>query len=88
MKIGDAAVSEMTKDGIRIVMWGDGILTTIYYKAMEGAVRKDRVARHPLDAMSRVLAALALDARFIPCKIRGHDSRGRPRLVRGFELKS
>lgn len=79
--IADHAVRIMRECDITIVMWGDGVLTTI---GDDAGVK----ARHPLDVMGAVLAGLSRDkARFEPCYIRGHDSAGRSRKVRGFKLK-
>jgi len=81
--IAAAAVRIMRERDVKIVMWGDGILADI-----GGAVPvKGDQSTHPLAQMQRVLAALGRDDRFEACKIRGHDNAGRPRTVRGFELK-
>jgi hypothetical protein len=81
--IADVAIRIMRERDVRIVMWGDGILSDI-----GGAVPvKGDQSTHPLAQMQRVLAAMGRDKRFIAGRYRGHDNAGRARTVRGFELK-
>jgi hypothetical protein len=80
MKIADVAFQQMRASGASTIMYGDGLLADIGHDAK---VR----ARHPLDRMISVLNALERDPRFEKMYIRGMDSAGRSRLVRGFRIK-
>lgn len=64
------------------IMWGDGLLNDVAYGHVTG-----RMANHPFDRMLAALNALerAPDL-FEKRHIRGCDSRGQNRLIRGFKL--
>lgn len=79
--ICDAAVAHMNKHSYERLCWGDGALVDI---ACAGGM----LHGHPLDKMDRVFRAMERDDRFTKLYMRGHDSRGRPRRVRMFELRS
>jgi hypothetical protein len=77
--IARKAILYMHQKDIWRVMWGDGNLVDI------GAAAG--IKGHPLDIMKKMLNAMSRSSLFTPFYIHGHDSRARPRVVRGFELK-
>lgn len=77
--IAEVAEETMRREGLEIVMWGDGVLVNI-------AVDAGVTVPHPLNKMDRVIAALRRSPRFEHMRIRGYDSRGRNRVVSGFRL--
>lgn len=78
--IGDLTIAYMKREECYTLMWGDGALCDIAYDA---GVRID----HPLNKIDRSIRALEGDKRFTKMRIHGMDSRGRARIVRGFNLK-
>ena len=82
MRIADHIAAQMRADAITCVCWGDGILCDVARPLLRG-----RAASHPLNAMTAACDALerAPDL-FRKFRMRGHDSNGRARIVRAFEL--
>ncbi len=78
--IGDNTIAYMNSVGCYTLMWGDGALCDIAY---ESGV----TIHHPLNKIDRAIRALETDKRFVKMRIHGMDSRGRSRIVRGFNLR-
>lgn len=81
--IGDLTIAYMKSEeagGCYTLMWGDGALCDIAHDA-------GVTIQHPLNKIDRAIRALEGDKRFIKRRIHGMDSRGRSRVVRGFELR-
>jgi hypothetical protein len=77
--ICDNIVAYMKREGCYTLMWGDGALCDI-----AGASGVSET--HPLNKIDRSIRALEGDKRFTKMRIHGMDSRGRSRIVRGFNL--
>jgi hypothetical protein len=78
--VGDNTIAYMKQEGCFVVAWGDGCLVEI-------AFNSGITVSHPLNKMDKAVQALARDKRFECRLMRGHDSRGRQRLVRSFRLR-
>ena len=78
--IGDNTIAYMKREECYTLMWGDGALCDIAYDS-------GVTIQHPLNKITRAVRALEGDKRFTKMKINGHDSRGRSRIVRGFNLR-
>lgn len=77
-RIAEIALDYMAEQGHEVLVWGDGALVSIARRA--GMDRE-----HPLDAMQKVVNALArAPLHFETFYLYGCDSRARRRITRGF----
>lgn len=78
--IGDNTIAYMKREGSYTLIWGDGALCDISHDS-------GVTVQHPINKIARSIRALETDKRFTKMLVHAHDSRGRARIVRGFNLR-
>lgn len=77
-RIAEIARAYMAEHEHEVLVWGDGALVNI--------ARRAGIDGHPIDAMQKVVNALArAPGYFETFRIHGCDIRGRSRITRGFK---